>query len=336
MTMRHCALRAAAAAGALAVAFGALAQAPAVMKIGTATLNDAQHEWMKIFVAHVEKESGGRIKGELYPASQLGPIPRMVENTQFGAIQGFVGPPEFMAGVDPRFQLLAAPGLFKDMAHAQRTLTDPEFRKAFLALGANKGLKGVGTMMSGPATFVMRTKAARLADLEGKRIRVFASPMQQEQIRRLKATPVPMSLGEVLPALQQGAIDGTVASVPVVSAFHYYDAAKYVLETDHAIVAGVAVLSKIWYDKLSPDLQKIVSDAGNRASVEVFPWSVDFWKKQRDVWTKNGGELAQLSDAEREQLTGLLQPIGAEITAKNPEEKRLYDLLVATARRTAQ
>jgi len=334
--MRHCALRAAAAAGALAVAFAALAQAPAVMKIGTATLNDAQHEWMKIFVAHVEKDSGGRIKGELYPASQLGPIPRMVENVQFGAIQGFVGPPEFMAGVDPRFQLLAAPGLFKDMAHAQRTLTDPEFRKAFLALGANKGLKGVGTMMSGPATFVMRTKAARLADLEGKRIRVFASPMQQEQIRRLKATPVPMSLGEVLPALQQGAIDGTVASVPVVSAFHYYDAAKYVLETDHAIVAGVAVLSKLWYDKLSPELQKIVADAGNRASVEVFPWSVDFWKKQREVWTKNGGELAQLSDAEREQLTRLLQPIGAEITAKNPEEKRLYDLLVATARRTAQ
>jgi len=116
--MRHCALRAAAAAGAFAVALGALAQAPAVMKIGTATLNDAQHEWMKIFVAHVEKDSGGRIKGELYPASQLGPIPRMVENTQFGAIQGFVGPPEFMAGVDPRFQLLAAPGLFKDMAHA--------------------------------------------------------------------------------------------------------------------------------------------------------------------------------------------------------------------------
>jgi len=145
-----------------------------------------------------------------------------------------------------------------------------------------------------------------------------------------------MSLGEVLPALQQGAIDGTVASVPVVSAFHYYDAAKYVLETDHAIVAGVAVLSKLWYDKLSPDLQKIVADAGNRASVEVFPWSVDFWKKQREVWTKNGGELAPLSDAEREQLTRLLQPIGAEITAKNPEEKRLYDLLVATARRTAQ
>ena len=45
-----------------------------VMKLGTATINEAQHEWCKRFVAMVEKDSGGRIKGEIYPASQLGPI----------------------------------------------------------------------------------------------------------------------------------------------------------------------------------------------------------------------------------------------------------------------
>src|SRR4051794_3512181 len=125
--MRHPILRFLAAGALCAASFAAAAQAPNVMKIGTATLNDSQHEWMKIFVSHIEKDSGGRIKGEIYPASQLGPIPRMIENTQFGAIQGYIGPPEFMTGIDPRFQVLAAPGLFKDMAHAQRTLTDPEF-----------------------------------------------------------------------------------------------------------------------------------------------------------------------------------------------------------------
>ena len=48
------------------------AQTPQVMKIGTPTLNDDQHEWMKIFAALVEKGSSGAIKAELYPASQLG------------------------------------------------------------------------------------------------------------------------------------------------------------------------------------------------------------------------------------------------------------------------
>ncbi len=57
-----------------------------VMKLGTATNNDAQHEWCKRFVAMVEKDSGGRIKGEIYPASQLGPIARQIEGVQFGAI----------------------------------------------------------------------------------------------------------------------------------------------------------------------------------------------------------------------------------------------------------
>ena len=66
-----------------------------VMKLGTATINDAQHEWCKRFVAMVEKDSGGRIKGEIYPASQLGPIARQIEGVQFGAIQGYIGPPEF-------------------------------------------------------------------------------------------------------------------------------------------------------------------------------------------------------------------------------------------------
>ena len=66
--------------GALAVAVkvpSALAQN--VMKLGTSTLNDAQHEWMKKFAAIVEKNSNGRIKVEIYPASQLGTSPRMIE-----------------------------------------------------------------------------------------------------------------------------------------------------------------------------------------------------------------------------------------------------------------
>jgi hypothetical protein len=73
------------------------------IKLATATLNDVQHEWMKRFAVAIEKNSNGRVKAELYPASQLGTIPRMVESTQLGSIQIWLGPPEFLVGVDPRF-----------------------------------------------------------------------------------------------------------------------------------------------------------------------------------------------------------------------------------------
>src|SRR5215470_7533690 len=101
-----------------------------VMKLGIATINDAQHEWCRRFVAKVEKDSGGRIKGEIYPASQLGPIPRQIEGVQFGAIQGYVGPPEFLVGVDDRYQVLSAPGLVTDMEHGIRVASDVETAKA--------------------------------------------------------------------------------------------------------------------------------------------------------------------------------------------------------------
>jgi TRAP-type C4-dicarboxylate transport system substrate-binding protein len=305
------------------------------MKLGTQTLNDSQHEWMKIFARLVETNSNGRIKVELYPASQLGTGPRMIEGTQFGAIQGFVGPPEFLAGVDSRFEVLGSPGLFKDAAHANRTLQEPEFNKAFLALGSNKGLKGVGLFISGPTIFNMRSKAAKLSDLEGRKIRVFAAAVQMEQIRKLKGTPVPMPLGEVLPALQQGTIDGVMSVLPVLTALRYYDAAKYILETEQAMVSVVTVLSKIWYDKLPKDLQEVLDKAGQTASVEVFPWAVDFIAKQRQVWQTNGGEVLRLSPEEQKQMNEMLLPIGAQVAAGKPDQAAIYEILRKSAQKMA-
>ena len=311
------------------------AQTPIVMKLGTQTLNDAQHEWMKIFSRLVESGSNGRIKPELYPGSQLGTAPRMIEGTQFNSIQGFVAPPEFLSGVDSRFEVLGSPGLFKNVEHANRTIQDPEFNKTFLSLGANKGLKGIGLFINAPTIFNTRTKIAKLSDFAGRKIRVLAAAVQMEQLRKLKATPVPMPLGEVLPALQQGTIDGVMSVLPVLTAFRYYDAAKYILESEQAMVSVVTVLSKIWYDNLPPDLQTILADAGRRASVEVFPWAVEFIAKQRQVWTANGGELVQLSTTEHAELNKLLKPIGAEVTSNKPEEAALYALLQKTADKIA-
>src|ERR1700733_7573267 len=104
-----------------------------VMKLATATLNDGQHEWMKRFAAAIETKSGGRIKAELYPASQLGSIPRLIGGTQLGSIQIFISPPEFFVGVDQRFELLSAAGLADTEQHAVKIVSDAEFAKAFLA-----------------------------------------------------------------------------------------------------------------------------------------------------------------------------------------------------------
>src|ERR1700728_4581312 len=138
---------------ALALTFGAARAEDKtyVMKVTTPTINDAPHQFAKDFAAAVEKDSGGRIKGEVYPASQLGSIPRQIEGTQFGAIQAAAIPPEFFVGVDERFEVMAAPGLVETLEHGQRVAADPAVLKLMLGLGADKGLRGVGLIMAQPS-----------------------------------------------------------------------------------------------------------------------------------------------------------------------------------------
>lgn len=337
--VRACALALAAASLIAANLAPALAQSPIVLKLATATINDSQHEWMKRFAVEVEKESAGRIKCELYPASQLGPIPRMIENTQFGAIQGIVVPPEFLAGIDSRFALLSMPALFpdppgKDMRHANALGQDPEFTAAFFSIGANKGLLGIGLFVAGPLSIATRTKTVNIAGLAGKKIRIFGSPVQESQIKRLGATPVPMTLGEVLPSLQQGTIDGTMSSMNVLASLHTYDAAKYVLETHQAMAMSLTLVSKLWFDKLPADLQKVVTEAGKKVSADLLQWILDDDANAHTVWTKNGGEITALSDADRTKMMQVLAPVGSDAAVKDPKTKAMYDLLLKAVERT--
>jgi len=168
-----------------------------VMKVTTPTINDGPHLLAKNFAAAVERDSGGRIKGEVYPASQLGSIPRQIEGVQFGAIQAAVIPPEFFVGVDERFEVMAAPGLVNSIEHGQRLATDPAVLKLMLGLGASKGLHGAGMFFVQPDSLASKVAIRSLADFRGKKIRIFASDFQSEALKRLGATPVAMTLGDV-------------------------------------------------------------------------------------------------------------------------------------------
>jgi TRAP-type C4-dicarboxylate transport system substrate-binding protein len=306
-----------------------------VMKLGTATINEAQHEWCKRFVAMVEKDSGGRIKGEIYPASQLGPIPREIEGTQFGAIQGYIGPPEFLVGVDPRFEVMSAPGLVDGFAHANRVVQDPELQKMMFGFGAQKGIRGVAMWVSQPSSIVSRTPIRRLADIKGKKLRVLAADMQQEMVRRLGASPVAMTLGDVLPAIQQGAIDGAVLAVTVDATMHYWDAAKYITETGQPIIFSMAFMSKKWVDGLPKDLQTIIDTDAAKAAAEVLPWSADFYDKQRKVWSEHG-ELISLPPDEQASMMKDMVSVGVDVAKRKPGLEDAYKVFAAAAQRTAK
>jgi TRAP-type C4-dicarboxylate transport system substrate-binding protein len=307
-----------------------------VMKVTTPTLNDAPHQFAKNFAAAVERDSGGRIRSEVYPASQLGTIPRQIEGVQFGAIQAAVIPPEFFVGVDERFEVMAAPGLVDSLEHGQRIAADPTVLKMMLGFGAEKGLHGGGMFIAQPDSIVSKAPIRHVADFQGKKIRIFASDFQSAAFKRMGATPVAMTLGDVMSALQQGAIDGAVAGITVFSAFHYQDAAKYVVETNQPSIFLMLEISKKWYESLPPDLQQIVDKDAAAETVAINPQAIDLFNKARQAWTSGGGELNSLPRDEQAAMLQMLSSIGEDVSRAKPALHDAYAIVADAAKRTRQ
>ena len=304
-----------------------------VMKITAPTLNASPDTYARNYAAAVEKGSGGRIKAEVYPASQLGSIPRQIEGTQFGAIQCAVIPPEFFVGIDERFEVLAAPGLVSSVAQAQRLAGDPQVMKLMLGLGADKGLRGVGLLLGEPNQIIAKTVIRHLDDLKGKKIRIFASDFQSTIFKRLGATPVAMSLGDVLPAIQQGAIDGATGGVEAFAGLHFNDTAKYITMTNHAAIFLVVEVSRKWYDSLPTDLQEIVDRVAASEAKAINPQLDELEKQAIKGWSNNGGELIDLPADEQAEMHKVLASVGADVAKMKPNVEPAYEIVTAAAQR---
>src|SRR5580704_2247400 len=294
---------------------------PMVMKIALATLDDVLHQYAKNYAAAIEKDSGGRIKVEIYPASQL------------GAIQCQIVAPEFLVGIDERFEVLAAPGLVTSMAQGQRLAADPEVRKLMLGLGADKGLHGAALLMSTPSSVIAKAPIRHLADFMGKKIRIFASQFESVAMKRLGATPKPMTLAEVLPALHDNSIDGAVSALTIFGPMHFESAAKYVTEIGQPAIFGVVEISRKWYDALPGDLQQIIDRDALAESVTINPQAIAIDAAARKAWLASGGELISLPDDEQSTLLKIVAGVGDEVSNAKPELSAAYKVVTEAAQR---
>jgi TRAP-type transport system periplasmic protein len=304
-----------------------------VMKITAPTINATPDTYGRNLAAAIEKDTGGRIKVEVYPASQLGSIPRQIEGTQFGAIQMAVIPPEFFVGIDERFEIMAAPGLIHDMAQGQRLAADPAVQKLILGLGANKGIRGLGLFLAEHNEIIARAPIRHLADFKGKKLRIFASDFQSVALQRLGGTPVAMTLGDVLPAIQQGAIDGAYAGVQVFTGMHFYDAAKAVTLVDQPAIFLVAEANAKWLDSLPADLRDIVVRDAAAQAVTINPQAVEIVQRARKGWTEHGGELIKLPADEQTKFLDILSSVGDDVSQKKPAVRAAYEIVKQAAQR---
>jgi len=203
-----------------------------------------------------------------------------------------------------------------------------------LGLGADKGLHGVGLFMNAPSSLIAKSPIRHLTDLKGKKIRIFASQFQIVAFQRLGASPVAMTLGDVLPALQQGTIDGALGGNVVFTPMHFQDAAKYITETGQPTVFSIVETNKKWYDSLPPDLQKIVDTVAARETKAINPVAIEINNNARKGWTDGGGELISLPAEEQAAMMKVLANVGMDVSKTKPALTEAYKTVTEAAQRT--
>src|SRR5882762_9326039 len=191
--MMRCVMKMIAAAVCVACAATANAQ-QFTMKLSSPTANDVSFEWMKAFKRGVESRSAGKIKVEVYPANQLGQIPRTVEGVALGTIEMTLVASGFFVGIDPRYLVFDAAGLFDDMDHGNRVFQDPAIRKRLSAFSADKGIEPLIVYSANPNMVLSHKPIRSLADFKGQKIRVpGAAPLHVQPFQAFGTSAVSMT-----------------------------------------------------------------------------------------------------------------------------------------------
>jgi TRAP-type C4-dicarboxylate transport system substrate-binding protein len=301
------------------------------IKIGSVTIKDTVHQWMLNFKANVERRVGNRVDVRVFPAGQLGGIPREIEGVQLGTQQIVLLPPDFFVGINKGFMVTSAPGLFRDLRHAQNSIHDPAFKSKFFKLGNDKGIQPFGIFCGDLAHYVSRRPIKKLNDFKNKKIRVFASPMERLTMRKLGASPAPIPLMQALQALQRGTIDGMKSGFSIFTSFKYWSVTKHLTRTTESTIAVMAVTNPAFMAKLPADIRQIITEEAQHTDWETLAFAEDFLKTNQGKWEKNGGTVYDLSKEDRAELTKRLQSVGDEVVSDLPAVKELFGILKTAA-----
>ncbi|NHT75516.1 tripartite ATP-independent transporter DctP family solute receptor [Rhizobium sp. PP-F2F-G38] len=222
----------------------------------------------------LSERSNGRIKIDVSNNAVLGNEKDTIEQTRFGVIDmNRVNAAPFNNLV-PETTVLGLPFLFRSTDHMHHTVDGPigdEVLKAF----EPHGLVGLAFYDSGARSFYTTKKPIeKLDDLKGMKIRVQQSDLWIAMMQAFGANPTPMPMGEVYSSLETGVVDGAENNWPSYESARHFEVAKNYTLTEHSLNPEILVISKISWDKLTPEDQTLLRQAAK-----------DSVGKMRELWT---------------------------------------------------
>ena len=245
----------------------------------------------------------------------------------------------FWVSLEPRFQVLDAPGLFDDVLHGYRMLNDPAIRSRLATFGADKGVEILtpGHLQPVDAADPQgRPLGRRLPGAEDPHPGRRADPGRAAQEGRRPAGIAAARRGAAGDAEPAPSTAWWRAAAPFV-AFKYYDIAKPMTYLPATLFAAPVVANRRFMKSLGPgarsDRARGIPQGGGRCSrTGTSPTS----SAPRKIWRKNGGEIITLPPAEAKRYVDLVTPVTTTLLSANPRVKEDYEALLAAAKKYRQ
>jgi tripartite ATP-independent transporter DctP family solute receptor len=318
-----------------ALAGGAMAQEERTIKFGH--LNNPDHPvslGVKRFAETLAKKSGGKLVVKEYPASTLGNELQQQSALQGGVQEMSAPATTSLAGIVKEFGLLDFPFAVANFAQADALLDGP-LGQALIAKLPEKGLVALGYWDLGFRNVTNSKRAiTKPEDLEGLKLRVIPNPVFLDTFKAFKANPVPMPFAELYGALESKAVDGQENPFAVILSNKFFEVQKFVSATNHVYAANILLVSKRFWDKLTPAEQKMMNDAAAESRDYQRQVSRAAGQKAVAELQAKGMQFNELSAAEHNRMVQVAKPVTDRLAGTyDPAIVKLYNDELARIRK---
>src|SRR3954462_9043430 len=235
--------------------FASAASAQEERTIRWGHLNNTDHPvsfGVQKFAEILLAKSGGKLKIREFASSQLGNELQQQSALRGGTQEMLSASTTSLATVVPEFGLIDFPFIVKTIEQAD-ALGTGKFGTSMLDTLPPKGLIGLGYWGLGFRNVTNSTRPiTKVEDFNGLKLRVIPNPVYLETFGSFKANPVPMAFGELYSALETRTVDGEENPFTVILSNKFYEVQKYVSATNRTFTLNIILVSKAFWDKLSP------------------------------------------------------------------------------------
>ena len=208
----------------------------------------------------VADATGGAVRMDIFPQSQLGGQREMTEAVQFGALDATAGPAAFMSGFDPLAAFTDIPFLFPaDPAKAQQVRD--VIAKPFCDSFNSRGFTCIGMYPNGTKQFSSNKPIAALADFSGQKFRVMESAVLVDSLKPIGVTGVPIPFGELYTSLQTGVVDGEENPLDTIANMKFFEVQKHLTLTGHGTIENVILFNPAVWSGMKPEYRHAITKA---------------------------------------------------------------------------